>query len=100
MLSGEEAGRQGWTFSLRGHEPLPASVSFLLTDHQLEKPVPIILDPWLILRVARGTSLPTPFAGLVAKEAGVPLKPSEVREWGRTFLSYSVSLYTFEFLQM
>lgn len=71
--------------------------SLLLIHRGSEEPVFITLDTWAIPRAAQATLPPTPSANLVAEDAGVTLRPLEVREGTRT--SYSVSLSTFKFLQ-
>lgn len=71
----------------------------LLTHRGSEEPIFITLDSWAIPRAAQATLPPTPSANLVAEDAGVTLRPSEVRAGARTHPSYSVSLSTFKFLQ-
>ena len=71
--------------------------SLLLIHRGSEELVFITLDTWAISRAAQATLPPTPSANLVAEDAGVTLRPLEVREGTRT--SYSVSLSTFKFLQ-
>lgn len=72
--------------------------SSLLT-HRGSELVFITLDSWAIPGAAQATLPPSPSANLVAEDAGVTLRPSEVRAGARAHPSYSVSLSTFKFLQ-
>ncbi|KAI4542332.1 hypothetical protein MG293_007711 [Ovis ammon polii] len=58
----------------------------LLTHRGSEEPVFITLDSWAIPRAAQATLPPTPSANLVAEDAGVTLRPSEVRRSGSEHL--------------
>lgn len=89
--------REGWA-SEAGSVPSKGTSSshsvsesrLLLTHRGSEEPVFITLDSWAIPAAPRPLP-PTPSANLVAEDAGVTLRPSEVRAGARTDPSYSVS---------
>lgn len=77
-------GVKGWLCAFQGHKLLPFWLEFssLIADHGSEKPAFIVLDACILLRAAPATLLP--LASLVAKDAGSPQKPPEVRARART----------------
>lgn len=67
--------------------PSVSESSSLLT-HCGSEPVFITLDSWAIPGAAQATLPPSPSANLVAEDAGVTLRPSEVRAGALHLLEY------------